>query len=89
MGSLPSPGEMYLNDFPDKSTYSIYRSGSFIAKAEGLINSDEDGNHIAFLYGTDVIVGDMLQAKNGKSYAVSFTDIDEYNGKPSIIKAYY
>lgn len=89
MGFLPIPGEMYLNDFPDKATYSIYRSGDLIAKAEGLTNSDEDGNHIAFLYGTDVIAGDIIQAKNEKSYTVSFTDIDEYNGEPSIIKAYY
>lgn len=89
MGFLPIPGEIYLNDFPDKSSYSIYRSGNLIANAEGLTNSDEDGKHIAFLYGTNVIAGDVIQAKNGKSYTVSFTDTDEYNGEPSIIKAYY
>lgn len=89
MGFLPVPGEMYLNDFPDKSVYSIYRSDNLITKADGLTNSDEDGNHIAFLYGTDVIAGDTVQAKNGKSYVVKFTDTDDYNGEPSIIKAYY
>lgn len=89
MGFLPIPGEIYLNDFPDKSAYSIYRSGNLIASAEGLTNSDEDGNHIAFLYGTNIIAGDVIQSKNGKSYTVTFTDTDEYNGKPSIIKAYY
>lgn len=89
MGLLPIPGEIYLNDFPDKSTYSIYRSGNFIANAEGLTNSDEDGNHIAFLYGTNVIAGDIIQAQNGKSYIVRYTDTDEYNGEPSITKAYY
>ena len=89
MGFLPIPGEIYLNDFPDKSTYSIYRSGNLIAKVDGLTNSDEDGKHIAFLYGTDVIVGDVIQAKSGKSYTVISTDTDEYDGEPSIIKAYY
>lgn len=89
MGFLPVPGKVYLNDFPDKSVYSIYRSDSLVARAEGLTNSDEDGKHIAFLYGTDVISGDVIQAKNGKTFTVNFTDIDEYNGKPSIIKAYF
>ena len=89
MGFLPIPGEMYLNDFPDKSVYSIYRSGNLIAKVDGLTNSGENGKHIAFLYGTDIIAGDTIQSKNGKSYIVRFTKTDEYNGHPSIIKAYY
>lgn len=89
MGFLPVPGNVYLNDFPDKSSYSIYRSGNLVTKADGLTNSDEDGKHIAFLYGTDVITGDTIQDKHGKSYSVGSTGIDEYNGKPSIIKAYY
>lgn len=89
MGVLPIPGKIYLNDFPDKSTYSIYRANNLITKADGLTNTDESGNHIAFLYGTDVIAGDTIQAKNGISYLVKFTDIDDYNGKHSIIKAYY
>ncbi len=89
MGFLPIPGEMFLNDFPDKSVYSIYRSGNLIVEADGLTNSDEDGKHIAFLHGTDVMPNDTIRSKNGKSYTVIFTDIDEYEGEPSIIKAYY
>ncbi len=89
MGFLPVPGEVYLNDFPDKSVYSIYRANSLVAQADGLTNSDEGGKHIAFLYGTDVAIGDTIQAKNGKSYVVCSTDTDDYEGKPSIIKAYY
>lgn len=89
MGFLPIPGEMYLNDFPDKSCYSIYRNDKLIVKSDGLTNSDEDGKHIAFLYGTDVVAGDTIQSINGKSYLVKFTDTDDYNGNPAIIKAYY
>ncbi len=89
MGVLLIPGEMYLNDFPDKSSYSIYRNDNLIAEADGIINSDEDGKHIAFLYGTDVMAGDKIRSSNGKSYVVEFTDVDEYNGKPAIIKAYF
>lgn len=76
MGFLPVPGNVYLNDFPDKSVYSVFRSGNLVVKADGLINSDEDGRHIAFLYGTDVVSGDTVQDKHGKSYSVTSTDID-------------
>ncbi|MCM1246457.1 MAG: hypothetical protein NC293_12520 [Roseburia sp.] len=89
MGFLPIPGEMYLNDAPDKTHYSILRSGNLASQADGLTNTDEDGKHIAFLYGTDVVSGDTIQTANGKSYTVKFTDTDDYNGKPAIIKAYY
>lgn len=89
MGFLPVPGEMYLNDFPDKTRYSIYRAGSLVSEADGLTNSDEDGRHIAFLYGTDVAAKDTIKTKTGKEYQVKFTDTDEYNGTPSIVKAYY
>lgn len=89
MGFLPVPGEIYLNDFPDKSCYSIYRNDVFVAKSDGLTNSDEDGKHIAFLYGIDIIAGDTIQAVNGQSYIVKFVDTDDYNGKPAIVKAYY
>lgn len=89
MGFLPIPGEMYINDFPDKTCYSIYRNNDIVSKSDGLTNSDEDGKHIAFLYGTDVIAGDVIRSVNGKSYVVKYTDTDEYNGKPTIIKAYY
>ncbi len=89
MGFLPIPGEMYLNDFPDKSCYFIYRNNKLIVKSYGLTNSDEDGKHIAFLYGTNVVAGDTIQSTNGKSYIVKFTDTDYYNENPAIIKAYY
>lgn len=89
MGFLPVPGEIYLNDFPDKTVYSIYRLGNLITEADGLTNSDEDGKYIAFLYGTDIMTDDTIQTKNGKSYTVKFTDTDDYDGEPSIIKAYY
>lgn len=89
MGFLPVPGEIYLNDFPDKTRYFICRSGSPVTEADGLTNSDENGRHIAFLYGTDVAAGDTIRTGTGKEYQVKFTDIDEYNGSPSIVKAYY
>lgn len=89
MGFLPIPGEMYINDFPDKICYSIYRNDTLLTKTDGLTNSDEDGKHIAFLYGTDINAGDKIQTANGKSYIVKFIDTDDYNGKPAIIKAYY
>lgn len=89
MGFLPIPGKMYLNDFPDKSCYSIYRNNELTSNSEGIMNSDEDGKHFAFLYGTNVSAGDVIQLKNGKSYVVKFTDTDDYNGEPAIIKAYY
>lgn len=89
MGFLPIPGEMYLNDFPDKACYSIYRNDVLVTKADGLTNSDEDGKHFAFLYGTDVIAGDVIQTNSGRTYVVKFTDTDDYNGKPAIIKCYY
>ncbi len=89
MGFLPIPGEMYLNDAPDKTCYSILRSGTLVAENVGLTNTDEDGKHIAFLYGTDIIAGDTIQTKSGRSYVVKFTDTDDYNGIPAIIKAYY
>lgn len=89
MGFLPIPGEIYLNDFPDKTHYSIYRNNGLVATADGLTNTDEDGKHIAFLYGTNVAAGDNIRSSSGKSYDVKFIDTDDYNGKPSIIKAYY
>ena len=89
MGFLPIPGNIYLNDFPDKAVYSVYRSDSLVTKSDGITNSDEDGKHIAFLYGTDVATGDTIQASNGSSYIVKSIDTDDYNGKPAIIKAYY
>ena len=89
MGFLPVPGEIYLNDFPDKNRFSIYRAGSLVTEADGLTNSDEDGRHIAFLYGTDVSAGDSIRTRAGKEYQVKLTDTDTYNGTPSIVKAYY
>lgn len=89
MGFLPVPGEVYLNDFPDKTSYSIYRNNELVTKVNGLTNTDEDGRHIAFLYGTDVASGDNIRSNSGKSYDVKFVDTDDYCGKPSIIKAYY
>lgn len=89
MGFLPIPGEIYLNDFPDKTCYSIYRNNDLVTKADGLTNTDEDGKHIAFLYGTDVAAGDNIRSNDGKFYDVKFTDTDDYSGKPSIVKAYY
>lgn len=89
MGFLPIPGEIYINDFPDKTCYYIYRNNNLISTADGLTNRDEDGKHIAFIYGIDIISGDVIKTENGKSYIVKFTDTDEYMGKPSIIKAYY
>lgn len=89
MGFLPIPGEMYLNDYPDKARYAIYRADSLIAETDGLTNTDEDGKHFAFLYGTDVAAGDVIKTRSGRTYAVKFTDTDDYNGKPAIIKAYY
>ena len=89
MGSLPIPGEMYINDFPDKSLYTVIRENHTVGNYDGLPNEDEDGRHIAFLYGADIQNGDMLSAEYKRSITVVSTDIDTYNGKPSIIKAYY
>ena len=89
MGWLPVSGQDYISDAPDKSIYSIYRSNTLVVEVEGIWNNDEDGKHLAFLYGTDVIAGDTILAKNGKSYIVKFTDTDEFDNEPQIIKAYY
>jgi len=89
MGMIPIPGKMYLNDFPDKITYTIVRNGEIISKSDGLTNDDENGNHIAFLYGTDIQTGDTISSDFSGKYQVKSTGIDTYRGNPEIIKAYY
>lgn len=89
MGLLPVPGKIYLNDFPDKTLYTITRNNVIVGKSDGLTNRDEDGKHIAFLFGTDIQIGDVISADYIKPVTVNLTGIDTYNGKPEIIKAYY
>lgn len=89
MGQLPVPGEIYLNDFPDKTTYTITRDGQAIGDFDGLTNSDEGGNHIAFLYGTKIEIGDIISSEFETPIKVKATGIDTYNGTAEIIKAYY
>lgn len=89
MGIIPIPAEMYFNDFPDKMSYSVMRDSKLICVADGLTNTDEDGRHIAFLYGIDVQSGDTLSTSYGDIYVVRTVSIDTYNGKPALTKAYY
>jgi hypothetical protein len=89
MGFLPIPGEMYINDFPDKASYTVLRNNTVMGNFEGLTNKDEDGNHVAFLYGADIQIGDILTADYVKPIQVKSTEIDTYEGNPAIIKAYY
>jgi diaminopimelate decarboxylase len=89
MAVLPIPGKIYINDFPDKALYVIKRNSVVIGEFQGLINTDENGNHVAFLYGTTVQSGDIITADYFTPVTVVSTDIDTYNGKPEIIKAYY
>ncbi len=69
MGSLPIPGEMYINDFPDKSLYTVIRENHTVGNYDGLPN--EDGRHIAFLYGADIQNGDMLSAEYKRPVTLS------------------
>lgn len=89
MSFLPVPGKIYLNDFPDKTSYTITRNNVFLGKSDGLTNKDEEGNHIAFLFGTDIQVSDVISSDYTKPVTVISTGIDTYNGNPEIIKAYY
>ncbi|RDY30326.1 hypothetical protein [Lachnotalea glycerini] len=89
MGVLPIPGKIYLNDFPDKAIYTVKRNDTIIGEFNGLTNDDEGGCHIAFLYGSDIQIGDIITAAHFSPITVVSTSIDTYNGKPEIIKAYY
>lgn len=89
MGILPVPGEIYLDDFPDKAPYAISRNGQHVSVYDGLTNTDDGGNHVAFLYGSDIQAGDFISSPDGFSFTVKSTGIDTYEGKPSIVKAHY
>ncbi len=89
MASLPVPAKTYLQDFDfDLLEYNIIRNRQTVAVLKGIINKDEDGNHVAFLIGFELLPGDVLE-HGGKKYVVKSTGTDTHNGKPEIIKAYY
>jgi hypothetical protein len=89
MANLPVSGEIYFQDFSfDLLAYTLTREGKIITVLKGLTNDDEDGRHIAFLIGTDLFPGDILE-QNNKHYMVKSVDIDTFDGHPEIIKAYY
>lgn len=90
MSELPIPAKMYFSDFAfDLVEYKVQRSGSTVATFHGLLNKDENGRHISFLYGSDIRVGDLLTNNEFCSYSIHDIKTDTYNGVPELIKAYY
>ena len=88
MADLPVPAEVFFSDFSfDLVEYQIERSGEIISSAKGLLNKDEDGRHIAFMYGTDVRVGDVLLCN--KPIKVKNVCVDTFEGNPELLKAYF
>ncbi|WP_113673724.1 hypothetical protein [Vallitalea guaymasensis] len=89
MAFLPIPAKDYFNDFSIAiEDYEIIRNSVSVESYQGIFNDDEFGEHIAFLMGATIEIGDVLVTPT-KSYIVKSIDYDSYNGKPELIKAYF
>lgn len=89
MASLPIPAKDFFRDFDfDLLDYKVLRASQRVAELKGMLNKDDDGQHIAFLLGFDILPGDIL-AHGPKTYTIKSVDFDTYNGNPEMIKAYY
>lgn len=89
MAELPVPAEIFFNDFSfSLENYDIKRAGSIIGTVQGLSNDDEDGPHIAFLFGANILAGDELINQH-ESITVKKVKIDTFHGKPELLKALY
>lgn len=88
MGILPVPAKQYFADFAfDLVDYQVIRKGKPVATMKGLSNSSHGQQFVSFLYGADIQVGDMLQARASVA-VVSRIDYDTYNGQKQLINAY-
>lgn len=89
MASLPVPAEVLFRDFSfDLHDYTIERDLTVIGTSKGLSDKDEEGQYIGFLVATDIREGDTLILSSHR-YNVRFVLTDNYNGGPSLLKAYY
>lgn len=86
MSELPVSAKTYFDDFSfSLISYKIKRSNSTL---QGLPNDDEYGTHIAFLYGADIQIGDVLFG-DGEEFYIKKVKTDTFQGNPELIKAYY
>lgn len=89
MASLPVSAKTYFKDFAfDLVNYDIERNSNIIATLQGLANKDEGGKHIAFLLPCDIQIGDVLMHENLR-LLVKNIEVDTFDGKPELLKAYY
>lgn len=89
MSELPVSAETYFSDFEfDAIEATIIRDGLEIVTAKGLTNKEKGETYISFMYGTDIVVGDILILAN-ETYMVYQTRIDTYNGEKQLINAFY
>jgi hypothetical protein len=86
MADLPISSKQHFKNFSfDLSTCLIKRTEIEI---DGLFDKDEEGEHIAFIYGCDIKIGDVIEYGN-KSFIINNVQIDNYEGEPNMLKAYY
>jgi len=86
MTDLPIPARQFFKDFSfDLDSFLVKRTGITL---DGLTNKDEEGHHVAFLYGCDIQVGDVI-VSGSKHYVVNRIEVDGFNGQPDMAKAYY
>jgi len=89
LASLPVSAKTYFKDFAfDLVNYDIERNSNIIATLQGLSNKDEGGKHIAFLLPCDIQIGDVLIHEKSR-LLVKNIEVDTYNGRPELLKAYY
>lgn len=89
MAILPVPAQQYFDDFAfDLVEYKIFRDGEIISIANGLTNSDKNGEYVSFLIDTDVQIGDVLQCADGFLSVIDIS-FDDYEGEDQIVNAYY
>lgn len=83
---LPISAKQFFCDFSsDIISFEVMRTGEW---SDGLHNEDECGKYIAFLHGCNIRVGDVVASDN-KRYVISNIQIETYNGKPEMLKAFY
>ena len=92
MSSLPIPAAMFFSDFASSLLdYNVLSGGAVTGTYRGLSNSDEHGDYVGFLMDDQpqISAGDKLRTTDGlECHTVRKIEVDRYNGKPDLFKAY-